>query len=393
MSSETLSLGKYIPLVLVICITSFLSMLASIAVVRIAHLRFGSTYQRYLCIMSIASILNSTFLTLHPFMIPNGPDYPWAVGGEAACKMAGFLFTFGALMVSFYNAVLSIYFYYSIKISPKMQKEPEDVVGWPETFSHLICWLVPAGLAAAAVGTNNINFDDGPDMCIISGDETSADILGYVFAGLVGLAVLVSVVVTGIVHSSVAGTLKRGREYGTDAIVDDETRQRLEAVASQAVLYTAAFVNSIVWPLVLAVLPPDSNATMYYVFQLLAYLMYPLLGVLNCCIYIRPRFQMLNVMYPDDSVFVVSRVALSMAGDPEEIENVRAYIYGDDYECPSRVDSEDMSANSSMPQEVAFDLNRPMSITSMVSCPDDSEQPHSDHEGDGDEEEKDKGSN
>mmetsp|Transcript_32237 Transcript_32237/g.49993 ORF Transcript_32237/g.49993 Transcript_32237/m.49993 type:complete len:393 (+) Transcript_32237:203-1381(+) len=391
MSTEPLSLGKYIPLVLTICVTSLFSMLASIAVVRIAHLRLGATYQRYLCMMSAVSILNSTFLLLHPFLIPSDPDYPWAIGGEATCTMVGFIFHFGALMVAFYNATLALYFYYSIQSGPKMQKEPEDIVGWPETFSHLICWLVPAGLAAAAAATDSINFDAGPDMCIISGDDSLADILGYIFAGLAGIAVIISAAVTGAVNSTVVGTLKRGREYGTDAVVDDETKQRLEAVASQAVLYTIAFINSIIWPVVLAVLPSGANGTLYYVFQLLAYLIYPFHGVLNCCIYIRPRFQMLKVMYPDDSFLVVSRVALSMAGDPEEIENVRAYIYGDDYECPSAMDSEDMSANSSLPQEVSFDPNRPLSQTSMVSCPDDSEQPHSDDEG-GDEEDKGKSS-
>jgi hypothetical protein len=388
MSTEPLSLGLYITLVLAICGTSFMSLLASIAVVRIAHLRLGATYQRYLCMISVVSILNSTFLLLHPFLVPSDPDYPWAIGGEVTCTMVGFFFHFGALMIAFYNATLALYFFYSIQSGPKMEKEPEDVVGWPETFSHLTCWLVPAGLAAAAAATGNINFDAGPDMCIMSGDDALADILGYIFAGLAGIAVIISVAVTWVVNSRVVGTLKRGREYGTDAVVDDEAKQRLEAVGSQAVLYTIAFVNSILWPVVLAILPSGSNATMCFVFQLLAYLIYPFHGVLNCSIYIRPRFQMLNVMYPDDSFLVVARVALSMAGDPEEIENVREYIYGEDYECPSAMGSDDISATSSMPQEVCFNPTRPMSITSMVSCPDDSEQPHSDNEGGEEDKEK-----
>ena len=40
---------------------------------------------------------------------------------------------------------------------------------------------------------------------------------------------------------------------------------------------------------------------------------------------------MLQIMYPEDSYVTILRVAMSKAGDPEEIEEVRAKIYGSDY--------------------------------------------------------------
>ena len=392
-ADDPLSTGQYIPLVLILCISSLLSLTASVAVVRIARFRLGAAYQRYLCIMSIATILNSTFLILHPFLIPNDDDYPWAFGNIQTCRMVGFFFHFGALMIAMYYTMLSIYFYCSIRTTNgKEEKQPEDIVGWSETFANIACWLIPAILAAAAAGTQSINFNAAPDMCLIYGDTTGADILSYVFAAFIIVSLLTGLGVTCIVKFTVRGTMKRsdsnnnaggGRAgVGNDdsSSLDDETKQRLEAVAAQSVLYSAAFFNTIIWPLILAILPVTTNSIVYYIFQLLAYAMYPFHGVLNCCIYIRPRFQMLKVMYPEDSLLVLARVSLSMAGDPEEIEMVRAYIYGDDYECPSS-HSGDLSHNSSLPNMVEFDPNRPLSATSLVSCPgSESGRPPSEHE-------------
>jgi hypothetical protein len=170
----------------------------------------------------------------------------------------------------------------------------------------------------------------------------------------------------------VRSTFLRGQEYGVDGELSDEIKQRLSAVKVQSLLYTLSYLNSFVWLVVAMAFPSTGGGNTYYAFQFLAFFFYPLQGVLNCFIYIRPRFQMLGVMYPNDSSLVVLRVALSKAGDPEEIENIRAYIYGDDYESQSYGSEED-SATTSLPGEVAFDPNRPLSITSMVSDKDDVE--------------------
>jgi hypothetical protein len=370
-SLSPLSLGKYAALVCVMAVSSVFSIAGSGTIVRIAHMKLSSTYQRFLFMLSLSDILNSLFLLLHPFLVPKDSSYYWAVGNESTCTVMGFFFIFGALLVSLYSCFLAVYFLFSIQSSSKNQKEPEDVIGCHERLTHTSCWAIPIAVGATAAGMKSLGFDAGIDLCVITSDQ---EIMVYVFQALVLLAAFVNIVATMAISLNVRATINNGKEPGFDAgSISDETVQRLRAVSSQAVLYTLAYLFSFTWAAVaLTISTSSSNA--YYSLQFLAYFLYPIQGVLNCCIYLRPRYQMLNVMYPNDSYFVVFRMAASKAGDPEEIENVRARIYGSDYESPSEASSQH-SLDSDMPAEVQFDKDRPLSVTSLVSCPDDHEDP------------------
>jgi len=122
-------------------------------------------------------------------------------------------------------------------------------------------------------------------------------------------------------------------------VVDKEARQiigqKLQNFSTQSLFYAISYSSSYVWFIAQAFLPKsdgtDKKSNWMYTFQLMAVIFYPLLGVFNCVIYVRPRVQWLRVMYPQDSFFVAIRVAASKAGGPEEIEEVRAKIYGSNY--------------------------------------------------------------
>jgi hypothetical protein len=80
---------------------------------------------------------------------------------------------------------------------------------------------------------------------------------------------------------------------------------------------------------------------------------------------------MLRVMYPEDPATVVLRVSLSTAGDPDEIEHVRATIFGDDYVPPPSVGSSSaVSRASDLPDAIEFDTSCQISVASAVSTPD-----------------------
>ena len=55
---------------------------------------------------------------------------------------------------------------------------------------------------------------------------------------------------------------------------------------------------------------PANNVNLLYAFQLIASILYNSLGIFDCIIYVRPRIQMLQVMYPQDPFVVVLRVAM-----------------------------------------------------------------------------------
>jgi hypothetical protein len=149
--------------------------------------------------------------------------------------------------------------------------------------------------------------------------------------------------------------------------------QKLAAVSAQCVLYALSYMNSYVW-LIALIFIPANNSRLLYAFQIIVAVLYPLVGVSNCIIYIRPRVQMLQIMYPQDPFVVVLRVAMSKAGDPEEIEVIREIIYGSEYSgSEAHGDSVgEESRDSQIPSVVHFDPEeKPLSIKSLVSTPGD----------------------
>jgi hypothetical protein len=105
-----LSTGKYAALVCAMTVSSFFSILGSTAILRIAHLKLSSAYQRFLFMLSISDILNSAFLLLHQYLVPKDEAYPWAAGNDKTCSMVGFFFHFGSLLISLYSCMLAIAF-------------------------------------------------------------------------------------------------------------------------------------------------------------------------------------------------------------------------------------------------------------------------------------------
>lgn len=100
-------------------------------------------------------------------------------------------------------------------------------------------------------------------------------------------------------------------------------------------------------------------------------------GVFNCIIYVRPRVQMLQMVYPQDSFTIVLRVAISKTGVPDEIEVIRAKLYGREYSRPEKVVVEQSPEDHDdpgkliglpIPSVVAFESNVEVSTRSLVSA-------------------------
>lgn len=389
------SRAQYMCLVIAMAVSSFLSMMASLAIARIAYLKMTSTYQRFLFMLSQVNILNSIFLLVHQLIIPRSGHFYWAFGNEATCTVAGFFFLLGSLATAIYSSFLSLYFYFSIYSSAKRDKQPEGIIGFWEWCAHVASFLIPGGIAITAVATQNIDVAEGLGLCIIANLECveggidqshctpswrdgiripqDTSILRWAYVASMAAAAATCMFSTLLVHRKVNLTLNRD-----DSGLPEEMKQRLQAVATQAILYTSVFLNTLIWPMLAIMVPSDENRPQYSL-HILAFFFYPLQGVFNCYIYIRPRYQMLRTMYPDDSMLVVVRVSLSRAGDPDEIEEVRERIYGDKY-VPPTDDSSVHSIESGLPKEVAFNPHSPLSKTSLISVPADDDE--MDHEAD-----------
>jgi hypothetical protein len=417
--NEPLPMGMYIPLVVLRMLSSFLSIVGACFVMRVATSKLESTYQRFLFMLSTAIGINALFLFLHPILIPKG-DAPWGVGNEKTCSMVAFFGVFGALLVSLYHNALSMYFYFSVqgdddttttatanrdnKEKQRRQRAPEDVVGSTEILVNVICWIIPGTVAIAGAALHVYSFDSKIDMCVlyrdcdVGGNETcvsldyygsvnrygtyTSEILRNTFQWMLVSSACISVLVVTIIQWKVHRASKTSRiaarQYATEEIDPEGVQERqhaiqkLAAVSTQCVLYTLSYLNSYVWFIALMFLPAN-NVNLLYAFQLIASTLYSSLGVFNCIIYIRPRVQMLQIMYPQDPFVVIVRVAMSKAGDLDEIEMVREIIYGSEYS-GSEANEQDSqgvgSRDSAIPSVVHFDPEqKPISIKSLVSTP------------------------
>jgi hypothetical protein len=336
--------------------------------------------------LSTAIIINSIFLFLHPLLVPNGTTAAWGMGNDQTCSMVGFFLVFGSLMVAMYHNSLALYFYFSIQPTRKddndddnnndndnnnkTMRQPEDVVGWPEIAINLSCWIVPAIIAGVGAGLQSYNFYPKIDMCVlyeecddnINNDNcipmeldndnvvgrygtTDTMIIRTLYQWLLVANALLSILVMGKIQcqtrramstSRIAAEQMENDELDLDG-ADEQQQivQKLAAVSTQCVLYTLSYLFSYVWFIALIFIPAN-NINLLYAFQIFTVALYPLIGVFNCIIYIRPRVQMLQIMYPQDPFVVVVRVAMSKAGDPGEIEMIREVsLYYADFRLPT----------------------------------------------------------
>ncbi|KAL3925711.1 MAG: hypothetical protein SGILL_000218 [Bacillariaceae sp.] len=404
--NEPLPLSMYAPLVLLQMISSFCSVVGSFVIIRIATPKMGSTYQRFLFMLSSVIVINAIFLFLHPLLVPKGSS-AWGIGNDATCSLAGFFWVFGALAVSLYHNALALYFNFSIygnDNNNNKERKPEDVVGCVEIMVNVTCWLIPLAIAIAGAATTSINFDPKLDMCVLyqecDPDETndgscvpiaydsfnrygtSASVtLQQAFQWILVASAILSLLILVNLQCQVRRAMKTTRIAAQQLARDemdldgaDEQQQiiqKLAAVSAQCILYTFSYLNSYVWFIILLFIPAN-NPNLLYAFQVFVSMLYPMVGVFNAVVYIRPRLQMLKLMYPQDPFVVVVRVAMSKAGDEVEIEAVRKNYYGSDY-CGSEehAGSEaEESRDSAIPSVVHFDPEeKPLSIKSLVSIP------------------------
>ena len=240
---------------------------------------------------------------------------------------------------------------------------------WAEVIVNMICLFFPIIFAGLAAGLKSFGFDPTMNLCTVYASsgfyyDDGWKAMRNTYLWVLVVSSLSTVLITTVVRCRVRFFQKKGYDDDgeksqnknsnasgsslddPDGNADDFERQiigqKLSAIAAQCLFYTVSYVSSFIWFITLAFISSNesSGGGLVYTFQTLTVILYPLLGVFNCFIYVRPRVQMLRIMYPEDSQLAIMRVAMSKAGDPEEIEEVRAKVFGDDYYAPEEDDAE-----------------------------------------------------
>jgi hypothetical protein len=247
-----------------------------------------------------------------------------------------------------------------------------------EIMANMFCLFFPAIFAGTATTLGSFGYNPNVDLCTFYGsygiyEDSTWLIMLNIFRWSLVASGATTVLITIIVLIRVGSFQKKHDDVGAaatsennknsnasgsslgdpDGVSDDFERQiigqKLNAISAQCLFYTVSYVSSYLWFILLMFISGNDDGeggALLYTFQSISVVFYSLLGVFNCAIYVRPRVQMLQIMYPEDSHFVILRVAMSKAGDPEEIEEIRAKIYGSEYYEPEEDDAEPSEGSS-----------------------------------------------
>ncbi|CAB9519820.1 expressed unknown protein [Seminavis robusta] len=296
MDSEVLENARYIPVVVLGTLSSTLSLIGSGCIVYMSSQQLDQIKQRLLFGLSLADFVNSVSRLLMPFMVPASLGLPGALGDHASCSAVAFFFAASNKLAASYAAYLSIYFLLLVRRNWK-----EHDFTFPLEFAaHAIALIIPLALDSAAVATESMNprisvnnlclYSAYPPGCTDEDDcerstwrtgETLVDIASIHFFFNIALCLFC----TGLVWVTVRKTLRRISRYNfavSSSVVQGELPlgsyskrwssrfllartsswesqpdlqgKRIRQVGTRAQLYTAAYVHTCFWPLLLVIM-------------------------------------------------------------------------------------------------------------------------------------------
>ena len=109
------------------------------------------------------------------------------------------------------------------------------------------------------------------------------------------------------VYFSYRAQLNKSRRHEFSGDLTNEQNRKLRAVAYRAILYTLAYMNTFIWPLLARVIAVAIGAdhsgeplpSGIFVFSVISYFFYPLQGTFNYYIYTRPNYRELKRIHVD----------------------------------------------------------------------------------------------
>lgn len=272
-----------------------------------------SAFHRIMMSWSISDIIVSLACFLQPFLVPSFTNLHFALGNIATCQVVGFLNSF-FLATFLHGAITSLYFCLTIRLRWSEARVERCLEPW----IYILPWSV--SLVYGILGASYRLFY--PDVmlhaCVLTGGH---DPLGHHYKPrlLTWLAAIttypplvasmLSMIFTALVFQVVYTQTYRNGRYANG--VSEVARQRMRAVAIQAICYEGAFLLSFVSllaPLLLSIMgdfaDPTYDVVPNAVVQaalLLVFLAFPLQGFLNWMVFVRPMLVRWRDAHPDKS--------------------------------------------------------------------------------------------
>lgn len=322
-------------------ISSSLSVFGSVSIVYLISKKSEwrhSIFHRIMMGMCLSDFIFSVGNMLHLFMLPAETGVLLAFGNDVTCSIAGFSIAM-LTASSLYSCVLSTYFFLTITRGWNEEKASKVLEPWIHIVS-LGFPLIPASMNFAFGGYK-------PSVLMVCGtdksDEASkaAKLLSLTFSLLTVLPALIGFVLIWLMYAGVRRQHLRNQRYRFAASDRECQHKQTKAVATQALFYSLAFLNTFLAIILFAVAfaalnpgtPPDVEdfenirRDVFYLLQPL-YVMLPLQGVLNWVIYIRPNLMRWRTANEDKSLWwayqkVLSGEAIPRTGGTSSCESPR----------------------------------------------------------------------
>mmetsp|Transcript_14664 Transcript_14664/g.35367 ORF Transcript_14664/g.35367 Transcript_14664/m.35367 type:complete len:475 (+) Transcript_14664:1608-3032(+) len=331
--SKNLSYGQYVGLVFSSMSGCLLSIIGSSIILYFARSKIRvNLYHRILAILSIFDILNSLSWMLHPllFNAKGTPGLYWANGNLETCAVGGFLGVAFALPMWFYSFYLGMYFLLVIRYHWSDRKIARCFERIWFGFAAGIAW------AGAIWGLVTKSFNPRPNdllcfsqgypyeceldpnvECIRGGEDTNMGSLIAMVSLFCGFGGLVT---TTMVYISVRQTTKQHQSrHRYSSIIGME--KRLRTVATQCMLYFLVYANVIIWPVGTNIIygitrkengeEPARNDFAPYTYSLISWFFFPITGLFNCMVYLRPRYVQWRLVCPQNGRIWAIRKAIS----------------------------------------------------------------------------------
>lgn len=258
-----------------------------------------SFFHRIMMGVCLADLIFSVGNMMHPFMLPSDTGLLYAFGNAVTCNIAGFLIpTLSSSML--YSCILSTYFFLTITRGWNEEKATRAFEPW----IHIAIWgsqILPASLMFVLGGYAPSELR----ICsAVRGDEAHkmAQVVVSIAHAVAVLSAVAGFVLIWLMYVGVRRQRLRIQRYHIPSSLDTSDRDnQTKAVATQAVFYSLAFLNTFIAIVVFGVAQAIvENRTagghnmfrhgrVFFYSTLPFYFTLPLQGFLNWIIYIRPN--------------------------------------------------------------------------------------------------------
>lgn len=258
--------------------------------------RLAKSNHRLMLGLSIIDCFQSAASAMTTMAIPVEDDTYGNMGNSATCTAQGFFLVLG-LGVPMYNTSLSILYLLTIRHGMSATIFSTKV----EPFLHVTSVMVPIAAAILAVSKGFI--EPGPTVCFISRGPESITWI-WIGIGIVGTCLCVCIYSMASICDTVIRRQRRMRRYSYTSATKTKsmtsTNVETRDTVIQALLYISAFILTFLFPAISF----GYNDNVFFL-RVLAKTSYPLQGLWNFLLYIRPGVKKIRREHPGKNIITI----------------------------------------------------------------------------------------